>query len=222
MNIVYGPVTDRYYMLSHCSILIRYNFLAGHFHRLLDGLLCRMWLVDNDTVFAGNRSLVHGTWSSIQRWDGSSNAVFAGQPSPTGVDGADAVVRLEHHRASSSNRKRWQIINNNELLYKICYSNRLFRIYVYHFIKMTIFLPSQLLSTSVFKNGGYRWLYNWKGVSQSTYWSTSSREFGCLLQIVPLLIVPFAGIVQTCRYLATGPPDLFDVSARYIFITYKL
>ncbi|XP_060848994.1 sodium-dependent transporter bedraggled isoform X1 [Rhopalosiphum padi] len=67
-----------------------------------------------------------------------------------------------------------------------------------------------LLSTSVFKNGGYRWLYNWKGVSQSTYWSTSSREFGCLLQIVPLLIVPFAGIVQTCRYLATGPPDLFD------------
>ncbi|KAE9537857.1 hypothetical protein AGLY_005829 [Aphis glycines] len=67
-----------------------------------------------------------------------------------------------------------------------------------------------LLSTSVFKNGGYRWLYNWKSVSQSTYWSTSSREFGCLLQIIPLLIVPFAGIIQTCRYLATGPPDLFD------------
>ena len=86
----------------------------------------------------------------------------------------------------------------------------------------TIFLASQLLSTSVFKNGGYRWLYNWKSVSQSTYWSSSSREFGCLLQIVPLLIVPFAGIVQTCRYLATGPPDLFDVSARYIVITYNI
>lgn len=51
-------------------------------------------------------------------------------------------------------------------------------------------------------------------MSQSTYWSTSTREFGCLLQIVPLLIVPFAGIVQSCRYLATGPPDLFDVSSR--------
>lgn len=72
----------------------------------------------------------------------------------------------------------------------------------------------QLLSTSVFKNGGYRWLYNWKLTSQSTYWSTSSREFGCLMQIVPLLIVPFAGIVQSCRYLTTGPPDLFDVSVR--------
>lgn len=72
----------------------------------------------------------------------------------------------------------------------------------------------QLLSTSVFKNGSYRLLYNWKGSSsQSSYWSTSSREFGCMLQIIPLLIVPFAGIVQSCRYLATGPPDLFDVSS---------
>ncbi|XP_025421681.1 sodium- and chloride-dependent betaine transporter isoform X2 [Sipha flava] len=68
-----------------------------------------------------------------------------------------------------------------------------------------------LLSTSVFKNGGYRLLYNWKSSSsQSSSWSTSSREFGCMLQIIPLLIVPFAGIVQSCRYLATGPPDLFD------------
>lgn len=64
----------------------------------------------------------------------------------------------------------------------------------------------------MFKNGGYRSLYNWKGTAQPTYWSTSSKEFGCLLQIIPLLIVPFAGIVQSCRYLATGPPDLFDVS----------
>lgn len=85
----------------------------------------------------------------------------------------------------------------------------------------------QLLSTSVFKNGGYRWLYNWKLTSQSTYWSTSSREFGCLMQIVPLLIVPFAGIVQSCRYLATGPPDLFDVSVRkrptpFIFVIFPL
>ncbi|XP_050535802.1 sodium-dependent transporter bedraggled isoform X2 [Daktulosphaira vitifoliae] len=67
-----------------------------------------------------------------------------------------------------------------------------------------------LLSTSVFKNGGYRWLYNWKNTTHLSYWSLSSREFGCLLQIIPLLIVPFAGIVQSCRYLVTGPPDLFD------------
>jgi len=111
-------------MLFHYSISIRYNFLAGHFHRVLDGLLRRMWLVDNDTVFAGNRSLVHGARSSIQRRDGSGNAVFAGQPSPSGVDGADAVVRLEHRRASGSHRKRRQIIYNNKLLYKKYYLNR--------------------------------------------------------------------------------------------------
>lgn len=62
--------------------------------------------MDNDTVFARNRSIVHGARSSIQRRDGSGNAVFAGQPSPAGVDGADAVVRLEHRRAGGSDRKR--------------------------------------------------------------------------------------------------------------------
>lgn len=199
--------------MFHCGISIRNNFLAGHFHRVLNGLLRRMWLVDNDTVFAGNRSLVHGARSSIQRWDGSGNAVFAGQPSPAGVDGADAVVRLEHRRASGSDRKHRQTI--------YCFIKYTIILYSYNFV-MTIFSLSQLLSTSVFKNGGYRWLFNWKGVSQSAYWSSSSREFGCLLQIFPLLIVPFAGIVQTCRYLATGPPDLFDVSARYIGIIYNI
>lgn len=74
----------------------------------------------------------------------------------------------------------------------------------------------------MFKNGGYRWLFNWKYSSQSTYWSTSSREFGCLLQIIPLLIVPFVGIVQSCRYLATGPPDLFDVSDANIDINMRI
>jgi len=95
-------------------------FLAGHFRRVLDGLLRWVRLVDNDTVFAGNRSLVHGARSSIQRRDGSGNTVFAGQPSPSGVDGADAVVRLEHRRASGSHRKRRQIIiYDDKLLYSI-------------------------------------------------------------------------------------------------------
>jgi len=97
------------YTVSHSITPIRYDFLAGHFHRVLNGLLRRMWLVDNDTVFVRNRSIVHGARSSVQRRDGSGDVVFAGQPSPAGVDGADAVVRLEHRRASGSDRKRCRI-----------------------------------------------------------------------------------------------------------------
>lgn len=64
-----------------------------------------MRLVDNDTLSAGNRSPVHGPRPSVQWRDGGGNAVFAGQPSSAGVDGADAVFRLEHRRAGGSDRK---------------------------------------------------------------------------------------------------------------------
>ena len=39
------------------------------------------------------------------------------------------------------------------------------------------------------------------------------REIGSMLQLMPLLIVPFVGVIQTCRYFLHGPDDLFDVSS---------
>lgn len=33
-----------------------------------------------------------------------------------------------------------------------------------------------------------------------------------MLQILPIILVPFVCIVQTCRYLSIGPPDILDVS----------
>lgn len=167
-----------------------------------------MRLVDDDLVSAGNRGAVHGARSTVQRWDRGGHAVFTSQPSSPSVAGSDALVWLEHHRPGGPDRKRPPLISKTR---PHCFSR-------ISFADAQLLHPAfsylQLLSTSVFKNGGYRWLYNWKGLSQSTYWSTSSREFGCMLQIIPLLIVPFAGIVQSCRYLATGPPDLFDVGEK--------
>lgn len=40
-------------------------FLAWYFHRLPYGLLRWMWLVDNDIIFAGNRSIVYGSRSTL-------------------------------------------------------------------------------------------------------------------------------------------------------------
>lgn len=64
-----------------------------------------MRLVDDDTVSAGNRSLVHGARPSLQRRDRGGNALFASQPPSTGVAGADVVIRLEHHRSCGTDRK---------------------------------------------------------------------------------------------------------------------
>merc|ERR1719350_2354202 len=46
--------------------------------------------------------------------------------------------------------------------------------------------------------GGYIYLPSWV------------REIGSMLQLMPLLIVPFVGVIQTCRYFLHGPDDLFD------------
>lgn len=61
----------------------------------------------------------------------------------------------------------------------------------------------------VFKNGRFRELYSWRSLTHS-YWPVWTREVGCMLQILPILLVPLGCIVQTCRYLSSGPPDILD------------
>lgn len=69
---------------------------------------------------------------------------------------------------------------------------------------------------TVFKNGHFRDLLKWNSTTMFyDYWPPWTREFGSLLQIVPLLMIPFIGLVQSCRYLSSGSPDIFDVSYQY-------
>lgn len=51
------------------------------------------------------------------------------------------------------------------------------------------------------------------------YWPSWSRQLGSLIQLIPLLIIPFIGIVQSCRYLSHGPADVFEVSLPYFLNT---
>lgn len=75
-----------------------------------------------------------------------------------------------------------------------------------------VILPVMLmvLCISVFKNGNYRELIRVGGNLNYDYWPPWSRQIGALLQLIPLLAVPFIGFVQSCRYLSNGPPDIFD------------
>ncbi|XP_054271127.1 sodium-dependent transporter bedraggled [Macrosteles quadrilineatus] len=63
---------------------------------------------------------------------------------------------------------------------------------------------------TIFKNGQFRDWFRWSAPMLYDYWPSWSREFGCLLQILPLLTIPFIGLVQSCRYLSDGPPDILD------------
>ena len=41
-----------------------------------------------------------------------------------------------------------------------------------------------------------------------------------MMQVMPLLIIPFVGIIQSCRYFLHGPDNLLEVSRDYLDIIY--
>lgn len=75
-----------------------------------------------------------------------------------------------------------------------------------------VILPVLLMviSVTIFKNGQFREFFKWHAPMFYDYWPTWTREFGSMLQVIPLLMIPFIGIVQTCRYISNGPSDIFD------------
>lgn len=69
----------------------------------------------------------------------------------------------------------------------------------------------QVVCITVFKKGGSRELYSWHVSLGYDYWPLWAREVGAMLQLLPLLTVPVVAVIQTCRYISAGPPDIFEV-----------
>ncbi|CAK9799594.1 Sodium-dependent transporter bedraggled [Anthophora plagiata] len=66
-----------------------------------------------------------------------------------------------------------------------------------------------VLSITVFKNADFRELYSYRRTTRE-YWPIWGRQLGASIQLIPILIIPAVAIIQTCRYLNNGPPDIFD------------
>ena len=72
------------------------------------------------------------------------------------------------------------------------------------------------MSVVTFKTGLVSEMFDWQEGGY-IYLPSWVREIGSMLQLMPLLIVPFVGVIQTCRYFLHGPDDLFDVSFELIY-----
>ncbi|XP_076178672.1 sodium-dependent transporter bedraggled isoform X2 [Ptiloglossa arizonensis] len=77
-----------------------------------------------------------------------------------------------------------------------------------------------VLSITVFKNAGFRELYSYRRTTRD-YWAVWARQLGAAIQLIPILTIPAVAIIQTCRYLNNGPPDIFDVRIRRIQLLYR-
>ena len=74
-------------------------------------------------------------------------------------------------------------------------------------------LPIALLIMGVvtFKTGLVSEMFNWSMTDGYIYLPSWVREIGSMMQIMPLLIIPFVGIIQTCRYFLHGPDNILEV-----------
>ena len=73
-------------------------------------------------------------------------------------------------------------------------------------------LPIGLLIMAVvtFKTGLVSEMFNWDITEGYIFLPSWVREIGSMMQVLPLLIVPFVGIIQSCRYFLHGPEDMLD------------
>ena len=77
-----------------------------------------------------------------------------------------------------------------------------------------VVLPIALLIMAVvtFKTGMVAEMFNWSLTEGYIYLPSWVREIGSMMQVMPLLVIPFVGIIQSCRYFLHGPDNLLEVS----------
>ncbi|XP_065170048.1 sodium-dependent transporter bedraggled isoform X2 [Atheta coriaria] len=61
-----------------------------------------------------------------------------------------------------------------------------------------------------FKNGNFRELFIWHHGPSLEYWPLWARQVGSLIQLLPVLGVPFIAVIQSYRYLNNGPNDILE------------
>jgi solute carrier family 6 (neurotransmitter transporter) len=54
-------------------------------------------------------------------------------------------------------------------------------------------------------------MFDWTTHTGYLYLPSWVREIGAMLQLLPILLVPFVAIIQTCRYFLGGSDELYEV-----------
>ena len=87
------------------------------------------------------------------------------------------------------------------------------------------------MAVVTFKTGMVAEMFNWSLTEGYIYLPSWVREIGSMMQVcsrlginestnnkimqvMPLLIIPFVGIIQSCRYFLHGPDNLLEVSQK--------
>ena len=84
-------------------------------------------------------------------------------------------------------------------------------------------LPIGLLILSIvsFRFGRFAEMFDWTTNNGYQYLPSWVREIGAMMQILPILMVPFVAVIQSCRYfLNTGGQErLHEVHNSFYFVS---
>lgn len=159
-------------------------------------------MADFDNPAANHRRL-HGTRTSVQRRHHSQRSVHGTNTTLHPHLGTRTTsLHLERHFTRWTNGKCSILEAKNVKPIKT--SNR----------TVNVLFSFQIFCITFFKNGNFRELFVWHhSPALVEYWPIWARQLGSLLQLVPVLCVPFIAVIQSYRYLNSGPSDILEVSS---------
>ena len=83
-------------------------------------------------------------------------------------------------------------------------------------------LPIGLMILSIvsFRFGRFAEMFDWTTNNGYPYLPPWVREIGAMMQILPILMVPFVAVIQSCRYFlnSTGQERMHEVNKSCISI----
>ena len=111
----------------------------------------------------------------------------------------------------------WNVVSSSDLLIKTR-STALYTYICQGFIIISCFqiLPIGMVILSIvsFRFGRFAEMFDWTTNNGYQYLPSWVREIGAMMQVLPILMVPFVAVIQSCRYFlnSNGQERMHEVS----------
>ena len=120
----------------------------------------------------------------------------------------------------------WNVVSSNDLLIKTRSTAPPLSIVIYVKVLLSFhafqILPIGMVILSIvsFRFGRFAEMFDWTTNNGYQYLPSWVREIGAMMQVLPILMVPFVAVIQSCRYFlnSNGQERMHEVSVGFVFV----
>ena len=90
-------------------------------------------------------------------------------------------------------------------------------------IEHLLLLIQVILAIVSFSFGRFDEMFDWTTHSGYLYLPSWVREIGAMMQLLPILLVPFVAVIQSCRYFmnSSSGERLHEVKLKHVFLEFE-